>query len=131
MKQLVIKPQLCIACHNCELACSFKHYGEFRKDKARVRVIENINIKVPILCLQCEDAACVKVCPSKALYLSEEKKTVEINENRCIKCLICVSACPFGNITVNPDDKSIQKCNLCNGQPICAIFCPTKAIEYK
>ena len=44
--------------------------------------------------MHCTDAACVKVCPSGALYYSE-LGTVGIVKERCIGCKECVAACPF------------------------------------
>ena len=39
-------------------------------------------------------------------------------------------ACPFGAISVDPLTDRIIKCDLCLGDPACAKFCPTGAIEY-
>ena len=35
------------------------------------------------------------------------------------------------NITIDEDLDKIVKCDLCDGNPACARFCPTKALEYK
>ncbi|MBN2055118.1 4Fe-4S dicluster domain-containing protein [bacterium] len=132
MKRLRIYPHKCINCRNCELACAYGHHQQFRLDKSRVHTIsigEN-QIHVPILCLQCVEAACVKACPVGALVLNEQNGLVEYIKERCIRCKACAAACPFGNITVDPDDGGILKCDLCDGQPMCAIFCPTKAIIF-
>lgn len=39
-------------------------------------------------------------------------------------------ACPFGAISVDPLTGKIAKCDLCAGNPACADWCPTGAIEY-
>jgi Fe-S-cluster-containing hydrogenase component 2 len=41
-----------------------------------------------------------------------------------------VNACPFGNIEYSYTKKRILKCDLCDGSPLCAKYCPTLAIEY-
>jgi len=39
MKVLMIHPDKCTGCHNCELACSVFHEGEFRPRVSRVHLI--------------------------------------------------------------------------------------------
>ncbi|HHY05283.1 MAG TPA: 4Fe-4S binding protein, partial [Thermoanaerobacterales bacterium] len=55
---------------------------------------------------------------------------VVIDEQKCIGCKMCVSACPLGNINFSPTERKIVKCNLCDGEPMCAQFCPSGAIQY-
>jgi len=133
MKQLVIKPNLCTNCHICELACSFKHSMEFDLAQSRVRTIfhPEDDLTVPEICLQCIDAACMKGCPTGAIYLDESINCVKVNYDRCIGCLNCVVSCPFGNML--QDRRKIgrvYKCDLCDGDPVCARFCPTGALTY-
>lgn len=134
MKMLIINPRLCTNCHICELACSFKHSSEFTLAHTRVRTIYHpeVDLTVPEICLQCVDAACMKACPSNAIYLDEELGCVTINYKKCVGCMSCVAACPFGNML--QDEVTIGhvfKCDLCAGDPVCARFCPTEALLYK
>jgi len=39
-------------------------------------------------------------------------------------------ACPFGTTTYDAVTKSIIKCDLCDGEPECAKFCPSGAITF-
>lgn len=130
-KILTISPGKCINCGNCELACSFNKIGEFNPKEAAVTVLhyKNANISVPVMCMQCEDAACMKVCPVGAIS-RDEKGAVVSDPQKCIVCKMCISACPLGNITFSSIQKQIVKCNLCGGDPLCAKFCPSGAIEY-
>jgi anaerobic carbon-monoxide dehydrogenase iron sulfur subunit len=133
MKQLIITPKLCINCHICELACSLVHSHNFQTVNSRVKTIkfEQDEISVPEICLQCVDAACIKACPSKAIYLEESLNTVLINYNRCVGCMSCVAGCPFGNMLYDPEKLGqVYKCDHCLGDPACAKFCPTGAIQY-
>ncbi len=88
------------------------------------------SLSVPITCMQCEDAACMDVCPAKALY-RDENSTVLVNTTKCIGCKLCTNACPFGNIEYNYSAKRILKCDLCDGNPDCAKYCPTAAIVFE
>jgi carbon-monoxide dehydrogenase iron sulfur subunit len=132
-KILMINPNKCSSCKNCELICSFYHEGEFNPAKSRVHALlwERLGIGIPMMCMHCEAAACMEVCPVGAIYRDREKDAVVINHDRCIGCKMCVSACPFGNITYDTTKKKIIKCDLCDGNPQCVQFCPSGAIEYK
>jgi len=83
-----------------------------------------------MLCFQCDDAACLAVCKTKAISRDEESGLVKIDPEKCIGCRMCVMACPFGNITFSREARCAQKCDQCGGKALCAEFCPTKAIEY-
>jgi Fe-S-cluster-containing hydrogenase component 2 len=132
-KILMINPDKCSSCKNCELICSFHHGKEFNPAKSRVHALiwERLGIGIPMMCMHCEEAACMKVCPVGAIYRDEATGAVLVNESRCLGCKMCVSACPFGNITYDTDAKKVIKCDLCGGDPQCVKMCPSKAIEYR
>ena len=129
-KQLVVDPKLCKACRTCELACSFGHHEEFNPKLAAVTVFyyENDAVSVPLMCMQCEEASCAKICPTGALTRNSEG-VIEHNADKCIVCKMCVSACPLGNISFSPLTRKVFKCDLCGGEPMCVKFCPTHAIS--
>jgi Fe-S-cluster-containing hydrogenase component 2 len=79
--------------------------------------------------MQCEDAACLEICPTGALS-RDNSDTVVVNPDKCVGCKMCVGACPFGNIQYNNRKKKIMKCDLCGGSPDCVKYCPTQAIEF-
>ena len=128
---LVTSPEKWIGCGSCELACSLSHNGECRPAISRVNVFRfDKGNNVPMMCFQCEEAACMAVCKTKALFRDEETGVVKVDEEKCIGCRMCVMACPFGNIAFDRVAKVAIKCNHCDGEPLCVEFCPTAAIEY-
>lgn len=127
----MISPDKCISCRTCEIICSFTKDKEFNPKNSAVSVLnyEEALISVPIMCMHCEDAACAKVCPVGAIKRVDN--AVVVDHEKCIGCKMCISACPLGNIIFNSKQKKIVKCDLCGGDPQCAKFCPSGAIEYK
>jgi Fe-S-cluster-containing hydrogenase component 2 len=120
-KILMISPKKCKNCGTCESVCP----------NSAVNVIhfEEAVISVPVMCVQCEDAACMKVCPTGAIF-RDKNGAVVTDTNKCIGCKVCISSCPMGNIHYSSRQKRIMKCNLCDGTPDCVKYCPTRAIEY-
>jgi len=121
----------CIACGKCELACAFAHGSEGKPSKSRINIFRQApETGIPIVCLQCDDAACVAVCPTAALARNPVTGAVDMLRDRCISCRMCVAACPFGNMLWDEAYQLVQKCDLCGGDPKCVPFCPTHALEY-
>lgn len=130
-KTFTITPSRCTACRTCELACSFKHATVAGLGIARIRAHMFGEGKNQILtCFQCDEAACVKVCPVLALTRNENTGAIEVNRERCIGCGLCSIACPFGHMAHEHQTGIALKCDLCEGEPACAAFCPTKTLEY-
>ncbi|HRX59008.1 MAG TPA: 4Fe-4S dicluster domain-containing protein [Eubacteriales bacterium] len=130
-KQLIIQPEKCMSCRTCEIMCSFQHTQQFNPRLSAVTVMdyESAAVSIPVMCLQCEDACCEKVCPVHAISRDADG-TVLIDHEKCITCKMCVSACPLGNISFSPITRQVFKCDLCGGDPMCAKFCPTGAITF-
>lgn len=121
---LFVTPRLCINCGTCDSVCDQYAVDVFTFEDGAD------SLSVPITCMQCEDAACMDVCPSGAIY-RDDNSTVLVNQVKCIGCKLCTSACPFGNIEYNYSVKKILKCDLCEGNPDCVKFCPTQAIVFE
>jgi Fe-S-cluster-containing hydrogenase component 2 len=131
-KVLMISPEKCIGCRSCELICSFNRTNEFNPKHSAVSVItyEEAAISVPVMCMQCDDAYCMKVCPVGAAS-RDASGAVRIDDRKCIGCKMCMSVCPLGNLSYNSVERKMIKCNLCDGNPQCAQICPAEAISYK
>lgn len=135
--QLKIFPEKCIGCRSCELACSLANEGEFNPAKSRISQMTFLEGKYPLpynfvsTCRQCSDASCLSSCPVTAISRSRDKtKVVVIDSNACIGCGKCVDACPFGAMLFSKEQKKAFKCELCGGDPACALICPSQAIIY-
>jgi tetrathionate reductase subunit B len=87
---------------------------------------------VPKLCNQCENPACVQVCPVGATFQTEDG-VVLVDETRCIGCRYCIQACPYGARYLHPEKKTADKCTFCYHRiskgllPACVEVCPTQA----
>ena len=132
VKVLMVNPEKCTGCKKCEIACASRKTNEFDPIYSAIKVYSHDegSVWVPIVCMQCEEAACAKVCPVKAITKDENGAAV-INENLCIRCKMCMRVCPFGCMSYNSDRKEMLKCDLCGGNPQCVKVCADEAIEYK
>ncbi|BAD86264.1 4Fe-4S cluster-binding protein [Thermococcus kodakarensis KOD1] len=122
---------LCIGCETCEGVCDFIHGG-----RPNIKVYYTITgIPVPINCRHCEKAPCMDVCPAGAIYRDSDGAVI-INPNKCIGCLMCLAACPFGVPTFDVKLKAVTKCDMCADRrrlgtaPACAEMCPAGAIFF-
>ena len=142
---IMVDPDRCVGCHTCEIACAVAHTHSqdlftavMTKEplNPRNRVVQVAEVRFPTQCRQCEDAPCVKVCPTGATFRTETYTAV--NPNLCIGCRLCMMVCPFGAIHVTTaklngsTKKQAIKCDLCvdrDAGPACIEACPTKALS--
>jgi len=131
--RLVVTPNLCTGCRTCELACAFAHSINGKPGRSRIYPLPAgfPDMYTQVVCLQCDDPACVKSCLVGALALNEETGAIELNQEKCVKCGACEAACPFGCMLYDNVLDYFVKCDLCGGDPVCAHFCPTKALEFR
>ncbi len=126
-----VSVERCIACGKCELACAFAHGVEGKPAVSRIHILRRgPEVGTPVVCFQCDDAACVAVCPTQALARNPVTGAVDMLRDRCITCRMCVAGCPFGNMLWDEPYHCVQKCDLCGGDPQCVKFCPTGALLY-
>jgi electron transport protein HydN len=137
-----VDPDLCEACLACTVACAYLKLALPEETPlrpailfaSRLVVAPADDVSVPVLCLQCAEAPCMVVCPTGALARSEPEGPISALVARCIGCASCVLACPVGVLTLSPDHRVVQKCDLCVSQtahghlPACVESCPTDAL---
>ena len=131
-KILAVDHQKCTGCRLCELVCTVMHDGVSNPARSRIRIVkwEAEGRYVPIVCQQCEDAPCSKICPVGAITRDEELGHWQVDHTICIGCRSCVAACPFGAMNYTPIDRKVFKCDLCGGDPQCVRFCDEKAVDF-
>ena len=143
---ILIDPQKCLACKSCELECALEHSKskdlkqaiyEKPLPQARVNVESAEELAIPLQCRHCEDAPCVKICPTNAIDRHSLEEPVLIEDQLCIGCKWCILVCPFGVISMDKKGTALIKCDLCferlqKGEyPVCVQACPTGAIQFK
>ncbi len=105
-----------------------------------------------VQCYHCENAPCIKACPTKATW-KEPDGIVVVDYDWCIGCRYCLAACPYWGRRFNWGDPQVpeeevnlkqhylgnrmrmkgvmEKCTFCvqrtrqGKQPACANACPT------
>ncbi|MGB7347584.1 MAG: 4Fe-4S dicluster domain-containing protein [Pirellulaceae bacterium] len=131
----------CIGCHACEVSCKSENdvpLGNYIRQTFYQDVGEYPKVArlfMPMSCQHCEDAPCLKACPSGAIY-KEAGGTVAINYESCCGHGNCVDACPYGAIYLDPSAGQAVKCHNCyhrteNGmEPACVPTCPAEALYF-
>lgn len=153
MKKVHIIKERCVACHQCETACSIEHsrtrtlfgaVGEAVPSPSRITIrrTKDRRWSIPIKCRHCNPAPCFTSCPTGAIERDIMTGYILINENKCIGCKRCLPACPFGVIQIGISIVSekrhyvAQKCDECTSitreglSPACVASCPTQALVY-
>ncbi|RLI78708.1 CoB--CoM heterodisulfide reductase iron-sulfur subunit A family protein [Archaeoglobales archaeon] len=62
-------------------------------------------------------------------YVVAEAITASIDQDKCVKCGMCVDKCPYGAIRMNEKVEVIEA--LCKGCGTCIATCPTGALDQK
>lgn len=128
----------CIGCQACVAAC--KIGNELPEDTQYIHIDEFTSGRYPQVqsgvinhrCYHCNDAACVAVCPTGALF--KEDGMTRVNDDICSACGYCLTACPFK--VPQLINGHIHKCDGCadvvkaGGTPWCVKTCPNRALMY-
>jgi len=135
----VIDQRKCIGCHACTVACKAEHDVPIGVYRTWVKYIERgqfPNSRRYFLvnrCNHCDDAPCVAICPTRALYKRADG-IVDFDSRRCIGCKSCMQACPYDALYIDPNTHTAAKCNYCAHrtelglEPACVVVCPERAI---
>ncbi len=133
----VIDLKKCIGCHACTIACKAEHDIPVGVNRCWVKTVEKgrfpdtQRLFLPVLCNQCEDAPCMTICPTSALFRRRDG-IVDLDGEACIGCKACMAACPYDQLFIDPNTRTAEKCNFCANrvenqlQPACVSVCPTE-----
>jgi tetrathionate reductase subunit B len=135
---MVIDLRKCIGCHSCSVACKTENEVPPAVFRSWVKLMDKgaypnaRSLSLPVLCNNCENAVCVKVCPVKASYKRDDG-IVMVDPHKCVGCKYCMAACPYQVRHLNPIRRYVQKCSFCYQRvdagllPACVETCPAKA----
>jgi Fe-S-cluster-containing dehydrogenase component/Ni/Fe-hydrogenase subunit HybB-like protein len=127
----------CIGCHACTIACKAEHEIPVGVNRCWVKTVEKGSFPdtrrffFPVLCNQCAEAPCVRICPTSALFKRRDG-IVDLHGDSCIGCRACMEACPYDQLFIDPNTHTAEKCNFCANRvenqllPACVIVCPTE-----
>jgi Fe-S-cluster-containing dehydrogenase component/formate-dependent nitrite reductase membrane component NrfD len=127
----------CIGCHACTIACKAEHQIPVGVNRCWVKTVEKGTFPdprrffFPVLCNQCDEAPCVRICPTNALFKRRDG-IVDLNGSSCIGCRACMEACPYDQLFIDPNTHTAEKCNFCANRvenkllPACVSVCPTE-----
>ena len=128
----------CVGCHSCVVACQIWN-DSFQTVKWRnVASITEGNfpgingVNVSMACMHCADAPCKKACPREAISKDETTGIVTVDQQKCVGCMFCLWACPFGAPQMGIMGR-MEKCTFCEERPVgmqraCEEICPTQSI---
>jgi Fe-S-cluster-containing dehydrogenase component/formate-dependent nitrite reductase membrane component NrfD len=135
----VIDQRTCIGCHACTVACKEENHVPLGAFRTWVKYVERGHYPDTrryfsvLRCNHCDDAPCVTICPTRALYRRTDG-IVDFDGARCIGCKSCMQACPYDALYIDPTTQTAAKCHYCAHrvevglEPACVIVCPEQAI---
>lgn len=137
---MAIDTKRCVGCADCVVACQTENNVPI--GYCRDWIVEETHGTFPEVqleirserCNHCENAPCVRCCPTSASHY-EEGGIVLVDHDDCIGCKACIASCPYDARYVHPEGY-VDKCTFCihrvqkGEQPACVSVCPTHAMIF-
>jgi len=136
---MLVDESRCIACMSCAVAC--KQENGLQTGDWWLRVWRREHLKDHLVryyysqsCRHCADPVCQVVCPVGAIQRGEDGLVIQ-NDEKCLGCHVCVTACPHGGMKIMTNGK-VGKCTLCSHrlergeEPACVAVCPVNSRIY-
>lgn len=141
---MVVEVDRCIGCRGgCQIACKTEHNIALGRSRSTLYTMGPTGTFpdlemyfLPVMCQQCEDPACARVCPTSACVKNEEDGVIVIDPDLCIGCKACINECPFHCNSFNQERRIADKCTLCmerraEGEvPACVQNCAGGALHF-
>lgn len=137
---MAIDTKKCVGCSDCVVACQLENdvpVGYCRDWVTETTVGSYPDLTLELRserCNHCENAPCVRCCPTGASYIAEGG-VVLVEHKKCIGCAACIESCPYDARFFHPDGY-VDKCTFClhrvkkGQQPACVAVCPTKCMYF-
>ena len=127
----------CIGCRSCVQACEEcdTHRGTSMIHLETIMRAESVQT-APQVCMHCDEPICAQVCPADAIKKTADGVVQSSLKPRCIGCMNCVLACPFGVPKYKVEINQMMKCDMCydrtsvGKRPMCATVCPSGALAF-
>ena len=116
---MVFDLRRCDGCGDCIKGCQTEHHLPESAEWIKVYEMHDTQDKpyfMPVLCMECQDAPCVRVCPVQATYHRPDGVVV-VDEQICIGCRMCMAACPYGARVFNWDRQTGISPDLYDDRP--------------
>jgi Fe-S-cluster-containing dehydrogenase component len=149
---MIIDVEKCEDCNNCFLACKDEHVDNdwpgyaisqprhghrwmniMRKERGQYPIIDMAYLPIP--CMHCDVAPCIKAAKAGAVYKRDDGIVI-IDPEKARGQEDIVKACPYDAIWWNEEKGVPQKCTFCahlldDGwkEPRCVTVCPTGALR--
>ncbi|MBV7272601.1 4Fe-4S dicluster domain-containing protein [Clostridium sp. PL3] len=140
---MVVDLDRCIGCKGCQVACKMENGVALGSSRNKVLTIgptgtypELEMYFLPVMCQQCADPACVKVCPTGACYKRSDDGVIVIDKEQCIGCKSCMRACPYEINNFNNEMRVADKCTQCvhlreiGEKPACVKNCSGRSLIF-
>ena len=135
----VVDLRRCVGCHACSVSCKTENAIPLGGFRTRVRYLEHPEKEtlsfLPMICMHCQDAPCLKACPTEAVTRLNDGRVV-IDQDKCCGMKACIAACPYGAIYIDAKSGRADKCDMCTHRtsldmdPACVASCPTQTLRF-